>query len=132
MSSALMCWYMLVLVIGSALREISGDQARFGMTYVAEARTAPKYRLYVLEGRWTALVEDGRGGTFVEGELVHIADDRWAEVAASEPPGITPGPVELEDGRLVTAALGDPDYLRDHGEDITEFGSFPAYLRSLR
>ncbi len=123
---------MLVLVIGSALREISGDQARFGMTYVTRARTAPKYRLYALEQRWAALVEDEESGRSVEGELVHIPDDRWAEVAAGEPPGITPGPVELEDGRLVTAALGDPEYLRVHGEDITEFGSFPSYLRSRR
>jgi hypothetical protein len=127
-----MCCCMLVLVIGSALRDISGDQALFGMTYVAGARTAPKYRLYTLEGRWAALVEDEWGGSSVEGELVHIPDDRWAEVAASEPPGIVPGPVELEDGGLVTAALGDPEYLRDHGEDITEFGSLPAYLRSRK
>jgi hypothetical protein len=125
-----MCCCMLVLVIGSALREISGDQARFGMTFIEEARTALKHRLYALEGRWAALVEDESDGIFVEGELVHIPDDRWAEVAASEPPGIVPGPVELEDGRVVTAALGDPEYFRDHGEDITEFGSFPAFLRS--
>jgi hypothetical protein len=123
---------MLVLVIGSALREISGDQTRFGMTYIAGARTAPKYRLYALEERWAALVEEAESGSSVEGELVHIPDDRWAEVAASEPRGIAPGPVELEDGRLVTAALGDPEYLRDHGEDITEFGSFPSYLRSRK
>ena len=121
---------MLVLVIGSALREISRDQARFGMTFVAGTRTAPKYRLYALEKRWAALVEDEGSGRSVIGELVHIPDDRWAEVAASEPPGIVPGPVELEDGRLVTAAIGDPEYLREHGEDITEFGSFPAYLLS--
>jgi gamma-glutamylaminecyclotransferase len=121
---------MLVLVTGSALREISGDQARFGMTFIEEARTAPKYRLYALEGRWAALLEVESGGIAVEGELVEIADDRWAEVAASEPPGIEPGPVELEDGRLVTAALGDPEHLRVHGEDITELGSFPAYVRS--
>jgi hypothetical protein len=123
---------MLVLVIGSALREISGDQARFGMTYVAGARTAAKYRLYALEQRWAALLEDEESGRSVEGELVHIPDDRWAEVAAGEPPGIAPGPVELEDGRLVTAALGDPEYLRVHGEDITECGSFPSYLRSRK
>lgn len=123
---------MLVLVIGSALRGISGDQAQFGMTYVAGARTASKYRLYSLEERWAALVEDERGGISVEGELVHIPDDRWEEVVASEPPGIVPGPVELEDGRVVTAAFGDPEYLRSHGQDITEFGSFPAYLRSRK
>ena len=121
---------MLVLVIGSALREISGDQAQFGMTYIAGARTAHKYRLYSLDDRWAALVEQERGGISVEGELVHIPDERWEEVSASEPPGIVPGPVELEDGRVVTAALGDAEYLREHGEDITEFGSFPAYLRS--
>lgn len=122
---------MLVLGIGSALREISGDQSRFGMTFVREARTAPRYRLYSLEERFAALVEDEEGGISVPGELVEVPDERWAEIAATEPPGITPGPVELDDGTVVTAALGDPAYLREHGVDITEHGGFAAYRRSL-
>ena len=38
--------------------------------------------------------------------------------------------VRLDDGRTVTAALGDPGYLEQHGRDITEHGGFAAYLRT--
>ena len=123
---------MIVLVIGSALREVSDVQERLGMTFLEAASTAPKYRLYSLEARWAALVEDHEAGTSVAGELVEIPDELWGEVVASEPPGITPGPVELADGRTVLAALGDQAHLREHGVEITEFGSFLAYLRARR
>jgi gamma-glutamylaminecyclotransferase len=123
---------MLVLVIGSALREVCGDQAALGLEFVAEARTAPRYRLYSLEDRWAALVPVDEGGISVPGELVELPEQRWAEILATEPPGITPGPVELDDGRMVTAALGDPGYLEEHGRDITAHGGFAAYLRSTR
>jgi hypothetical protein len=121
-----------VLVIGSALREVSDVQERLGMTFLEAASTAPKYRLYSLEDRWAALVEDPEAGTSVAGELVEIPDELWDEVVASEPAGIVPGPIELEDGRTVIAALGDDGYLREHGVEITEFGSFAAYLRARR
>jgi hypothetical protein len=123
---------MLVLVIGSALREVCGDQAALGLEFVAEARTAPRYRLYSLEDRWAALVPAEEGGISVPGELVELPEGRWEEILATEPPGITPGPVELEDGRMVTAALGDPAYLDEHGLEITEHGGFAAYLRATR
>jgi gamma-glutamylaminecyclotransferase len=123
---------MLVLVIGSALREVCGDQAALGLEFVEEARTAPRYRLFSLEDRWAALVPTDEGGISVPGELVELPEQRWAEILATEPPGIAPGPVELDDGRMVTAALGDPGYLEEHGRDITEHGGFAAYLRSRR
>ena len=122
---------MLVLVIGSALREVCGNQAGLGLTFIEEASTAPRYRLFALAGRWAALVEDEERGMPVPGELVEVSDERWSGIAASEPEGITPGPVELADGRVVTAALGDPDYLQKHGTDISAHGGFAAYLRSV-
>ena len=121
---------MLVLVIGSALREVCGDQEALGLMFLAEARTAARYRLYSLEDRWAALVEDDRAGISVPGELVEVTDERWAELLPSEPEGITPGGVELADGRVATAALGDPGYLAEHGKDITQYGGFAAYLRA--
>ena len=122
---------MLLLVIGSALREVAGDQAALGLAFLEEASTAPRYRLFSLEDRFAALVEDRKHGISVPGELVELSDERWPEIAASEPEGITPGPVELDDGRVVTAALGDPSYLAEHGTEITEHGSFVAYLRAV-
>jgi hypothetical protein len=121
-----------LLVIGSALREVCGDQGALGLTFVEEARTAPRYRLFALGETHAALLPDDERGIAVAGELVEIDDARWEDLKQTEPAGITPGPVELEDGRTVTAALGDPAHLAAHGVEITEYGGFGAYWRSRR
>jgi hypothetical protein len=122
---------MRLLAIGSALREVCGDQAALGLTFVEEARTAPKYRLYSIDDRHAALVEDEEHGISVPGEIVEIPDERWDEILASEPSAVTQEPVELLDGRVVTAAVGDPgDAAFARARDITEYGGFAAYLRA--
>ena len=123
---------MRILAIGSALREVCGDQAALGLTFVEEAQTAPKYRLYSIDDRHAAIVEDEQNGVSVPGEIVEIPDDRWEEILASEPPGVTQAPVELADGRVVTSAFGDPERMAAGAREITEFGGFAAYLRSRR
>jgi hypothetical protein len=122
---------MEMLVIGSALREVCGDQAALGLQFLQEARTAPRYRLFALDDRFAALVETDEGGISVPGELVELDDERWPALLATEPEGIDPGPVELDDGRTVTAALGDPGILGRDGVEITEHGGFVAYLKSV-
>ena len=117
-------------MIGSALREVCEDQAALGLTFIEEAWTAPRYRLYSVDDSHAALVEDAEQGVSVRGELVDIPDDRWEEILASEPPGITQKPVELLDGRLVTSAVGDAEQMAARGREITAFGDFAAYLRS--
>ena len=119
-------------MIGSALREVCENQAALGLTFVEEAWTAPKYRLYSVDDSHAALVEDAENGVSVRGELVDIADDRWEEILASEPPGVTQEAVELLDGRLVTAAFGDHEQMAARGREITAFGDFAAYLRTPR
>jgi hypothetical protein len=121
---------MRILAIGSALREVCGDQAALGLTFVEEARTAPRYRLYSIDDTHAALVEDAEHGISVPGEIVEIPDDRWEEILASEPPGVTQAPVELLDGRVLTAAFGDPEQMDARAREITEYGGFAAYLRA--
>src|SRR5262249_28654267 len=123
---------MRILAIGSALRDVCGDQAALGLTFVEEARTAPKYRLYSIGDTHAALVEDAEHGISVPGEIVEVPDDRWEEILASEPPGVRQAPVELLDGRVVTAAVGDPRQMDPRASEITEYGGFAAYLRARR
>jgi gamma-glutamylcyclotransferase (GGCT)/AIG2-like uncharacterized protein YtfP len=117
-----------ILVIGSALRSVSDDAERMGMTFLEEAQTAPRYRLYALEDRWAALVADEEHGTAIAGELYEFPPERFEDIVGSEPPGITQGQVELADGRRVHAAVGDPAVLDEQGVDITSYGGFAAYL----
>jgi hypothetical protein len=121
-----------LLAIGSALRAICGDQAALGLTFVEEAWTAPKYRLYSVDGTHAALVEDEADGVSVRGEIVDVDDGRWEEILASEPPGITQAPVELEDGRVVSGAVGDLAQLAGRARDISAFGDFTAYVEAER
>ena len=123
---------MRLLAIGSALRAICGDQTALGLTFVEEARTAPKYRLYSVDGTHAALVEDEADGVSVRGEIVDVDEERWEEILASEPPGITQSPVELADGRVVSGAVGDLARLEGRTEDISAFGDFAAWVDAQR
>ena len=123
---------MRILAIGSALRAICADQAALGLTFVEEAWTAPKYRLYSIDASHAALVEDAAAGVSVRGELVDVDESRWEEILASEPPGVTQAPIELADGRVVTAATGDPARMSAAARDITAYGDFAAYVEANR
>ena len=121
---------MKLLVIGSALRELGIDQEALGLRFLRPARTAPKYRLYSIADAYAALVEDESAGASISGELVEAAEERFAELLASEPPGLTQAPVELEDGSIVSAAFAEPAALTGDAREITEFGGFAAYRRA--
>jgi hypothetical protein len=119
-----------LLVIGSGLREICGDQSALGLTFLEAVRTAPRYRLYSIDDAYAVLVEDVQSGAAIAGELVEVADDRLAALVAAEPPGVEQAPVELEDGRVVSAACAEPDALTGQVKEITAYGGFAAYRRA--
>jgi hypothetical protein len=121
-----------LLVIGSGLRQVCGDQQALGLTFVAEARTAPRYRLYSFSNTFAALVKDDEAGVAVRGELVEVTAARFAELLASEPVGIEQAPVELEDGRIVSSAFAKPNALgRGDVVEITAYADFASYLSSI-
>src|SRR5207244_11410984 len=105
--------------------------AALGLTFVEEAWTAPKYRLYSVDDTHAALVEDPAGGVTVRGELVDVDESRWERVLASEPPGVTQAPIELADGRVVTGAAGNPARMSAEARDITAYADFAAYVVAL-
>lgn len=118
----------VILVIGSGLRP--GVVEASGLRPLGEAQTTPRYRLLSLEDRWAALVPAAENGVAVEGLLCEVDEERWASLLASEPPGVTQEPVELEDGRQgATAAFADAS-AQTHAIDISLHGGFLAYLAS--
>ena len=127
---------MLILVIGSALREVCGDPAALGLTFVGETMTAPRYRLYALEGRYAGLVdvgeEAGAGGISVPGELAELPDALFETIQASEPAGVSQAGALLADGRIVSCARIDLDVVGAAALDITVWGGFVPYWRSLQ
>jgi len=125
---------MLILVIGSALRAVCGDPAALGLTFVEETRTQPRYRLYALEGRFAGLVDVGEtgGGSSVPGELVEIPRSLLEAVQASEPAGVSQAATLLADGRSVSCAHIDLAVVGAAAVDITSWGGFLPYWRSLQ
>lgn len=127
---------MLILVIGSALREVCGDPSALGLTFVEEARTAPRYRLYAIDGRYAGLVDvgdvPGAGGISVPGELAELPDELFDAIQASEPAGVSQVGAVLDDGRTVSCAHIDLAVVGAAAADITAWGGFAPYWRSLQ
>jgi len=123
---------MIVFVAGSGLREVAGDQASLGLTFIREERTAPFYRLYVVAGRFAALVEVDANGISVPGELCDLAEDRAAALLASEPPGVKQGPVKLISGGTQPGPIATIATLPPGSRDISAYGGFASYWRRIK
>ena len=97
-----------------------------GNRVLEEVRTAARYRLWKVDGRWPALIPDPVG-IEIAAELYDLEPQLLARLAEVEPSGWTRGAVELADGRSVDAFLGDPG-LRRRGEDVSAHGGWAAYV----
>jgi RimJ/RimL family protein N-acetyltransferase/gamma-glutamylcyclotransferase (GGCT)/AIG2-like uncharacterized protein YtfP len=97
------------------------EQARL----VERTRTAPRYRLYFVDAMWPALVP-ADGGVAIECEVYDVDEPLLAHLADVEPPGWSRSPLELADGRVVEAFVGEPE-LAARGDDVSLYGGWPAF-----
>jgi len=100
-----------------------------GASFLARTRTAPRYRLFIVDGMWPALIPSG-DGVEIECELYEASEDLLAHLAEVEPPGWNRGALELADGPVVEAFVADPS-LAARGEDVSRHGSWTAYREWL-
>jgi allophanate hydrolase len=113
------------LIYGTFMRGQPGHPNLDGAEFLERVETAPRYRLFEVDGRWPALLEDA-DGVAIAAELYELDEDHIARLTELEPPGWNRAPVELADGRSVDAFLGDAA-LRDRGRDVSEHGGWAAY-----
>jgi allophanate hydrolase len=113
------------LIYGTFMRGQPGHPNLDGAEFLERVETAPRYRLFEVDGRWPALVEDD-DGVAIAAELYELDEDHVARLTELEPPGWNRAAVELADGRRVDAFLGDAA-LRDRGRDVSEHGGWAAY-----
>ena len=99
-----------------------------GARFVERTRTAPRYRLFLVDGRWPALVPYD-DGVDIECELYDCSEELLERPALVEPPGWNRRSVELEDGRVVQAFVGDVG-LALRGIDVSEHGGWAAFVNS--
>ncbi len=116
------------LIYGTFMRGQPGHANLDGAELLGDVETAPRYRLWEVDGRWPALISDD-DGVAIAAELYEIAPAHLARLAEIEPPGWSRAPVELADGRQVEAFLGAPG-LRARGHDVSTHGGWAAYRAS--
>ena len=113
---------------GTFTTEQPGHGNLGGARFVGRVRTAPRYRLFFVDGLWPALVP-ADDGVAIECELYECSEELLARLARVEPPGWNRGAVELADGRRVEAFVGDAA-LAARGLDSSEHGSWAAFVSS--
>ncbi len=101
--------------------------------FLGEVATAPRYRFHAIRDEFPGLVDLGPGnGAAITGELYDVPlRVLLDEFLPGEPPELELGVIELADGRAVLAVQLRPDE-RDRHRDISAFGGWHAYRKSLR
>jgi allophanate hydrolase len=125
----------LLAVAGAHLRglPLNHQLLERGARFVAEARSAPAYRLYTFtEGKIPkpGMVRSAEGGIRVPLELWDLPEAGWASLLAAIPHPLGLGKVELEDGAWVTGFLMESSAI-PRCVEISQHGGWRAYLGSL-
>jgi allophanate hydrolase len=123
-----------VVLFGAHMRGLPLNPQIVGLggRYVRDVATARRYRMHSVPGPIprpgvSEAALHGEEGATITGELWLLSVASLGELAASLAQPMTLGPVELEDGTLVTGfGCSLPE-----GDDITAFGGWHAYLRQL-
>jgi allophanate hydrolase len=114
------------VIYGTFMRGQPGHANLVGTRFVEAVETAPRYRLWEVDGRWPAVIEDD-DGVAIAAELYEIDEEHLRRLAELEPPGWNRAAVELADDRRAEAFLGAPS-LRARGQDVSSHGGWAAYL----
>ncbi len=102
----------------------------FDATFLREARTAPRYRIYSVGDWHPGMYAVEHGGVAVAGEVYLVSDETWPKIEGTEPPNLYRGRVHLEDGREVYGILYPRALLEGVQRDISAFGGWRAYRAS--
>ncbi len=119
-----------LLVVGAHMsgQPMNSELVALGARLQGPARTAPRYRLFVLE------LDPARPGMVPSAEGVAVEGELWAvpvgalgRIVARLPEPQSLGPVRLDDGRTVSGFLC-ADGAEALGREISMFGGWRAYL----
>jgi gamma-glutamylcyclotransferase (GGCT)/AIG2-like uncharacterized protein YtfP len=95
--------------------------------FVSETRTSPRYRIWSIQDEYPAMIRDEKEGKKIDVELWKLSPDALISILMKEPPGLSLGKVELENGDLVLGVLGEP-YIIHEQKEIIEFGGWRRYI----
>ena len=127
---------VLLAVAGAHLRgqPLNRQLTDGGARFVRACRTAPDYRLFALPGtvppKPGLLRDPSFAGAGLEVEVWAMPEAQFGGFVAAVPSPLTIGSVTLNDGSSVKGFLCESAAAAS-AEDITRFGGWAAYLRSL-
>jgi hypothetical protein len=123
---------VLIAVNGTLMRGLALNDHLLdaGGEFVAEARTAPIYRLWSVADRNPAMIRtSGGGGTAVAVEIWSVPLRGMAAILMGEPPGLCIGKVRLEAGHEILGVVAEPALVEGQRE-ITSYGGWREYIAS--
>ena len=124
---------ILLAVSGTLMRglELNPNLLAAGATFVREDKTAACYRIFSIGDRHPAMLRTTGDGARVALEIWEIPADGIAQILLSEPPGLSVGKVQLDDGSIVLGVLGEP-FLCEGQREITALGGWRAYIATRK
>ncbi|CAN5118791.1 allophanate hydrolase [soil metagenome] len=122
----------LIAVVGAHLSgmPLNAQVTDLGGLLIDVTRTAPVYRLHVLEGTHPlkpGLKRVGEGGTSIAVEIYRLPVEGFGRFVTLVPPPLAIGTLELYDGSQVNGFVCEP-FALDDAPDISDFGGWRAYL----
>jgi hypothetical protein len=102
-----------------------------GAQFLYETRTSDQYRLWSIGDKYPGMLRTSptTKGKPIMVEVWELEATGFLSVLEGEPPGLSIGFVELEQGRSVFGVLAEP-WLIEGQREITEFGGWREYMAS--
>jgi hypothetical protein len=123
---------VLLAVNGGLMRGLTanGRMVAAGATYVREVTTAPGYRLWSVRDEYPAMLRAiGVTGSRIAMEEWSVTPAGVLQIYRGEPPELSLGWVELDDGTRVLGVLGEAAVVEGQRE-ITRFGGWRSYTQA--
>ena len=121
-----------LFVNGTLMRGLALHKNLQGANFLGEFSTLPIYRLYSIDDIHPGMFEVEEGGVSVTGEMYSISDEIFQRVKNGEPSGLYFGDVKLDNGNVVKGVLLPRELAEANNKDISNFGSWRAYIASLK
>lgn len=112
---------------------LNGQLTQRGARLVREVRSAPRYKLFALPGgppQRPGMLQVEGGGAAIEMEIWELPASEFGSFVAGIPAPLGIGTVALEDGSAVQGFVCEA-HAAAQGQDVTHFGGWRRYLRSL-
>lgn len=122
---------VLLAVNGTLMRglELCKNMEDAGAKFVKEDSTAPCYRLWSVNDNNPAMLKVKEGGISVLLEVWSVPKAGLADILQKEPPGLSIGKVQLNDGSYVLGVIAEP-WVVEGMKDISQYRGWRNYIAS--